>query len=624
MEKENHKNKKKRGVTYVRVSTDDQAENGASLDVQEELCVKKLKGEYEIVDKLRDEGKSGKDLKRTGIQRVMTLAKDGEIDAVCALSSDRISRNTMDYLILMDLLQKHNVEVIYIHQQKQDDSASSKIVNTVISAVNQFQIDSTSEKVKATQEAKLNLGIFPSMPPIGYTNIENKDAGSRLEQKVIGIDPIRGPLLTETFRLYSTGNYNAYQLCDLMYQRGLTNRKDNQISYSRFYALLRNRFYLGEIHWNDRVIKNARHTPLIDESTFNAVQNILDSQNHHASRQRKHEFLLRGFLRCPRHNKRITAEWHLNKKLAYYHCPNRTGCGKYAESTKLEGVIAEKFKELEFNPDFINRIIEEAKRIFYDRKKHYHSKRQGLVNKQTALRKELETAEGKLMKQILDDESFVRIRDKVRVELKNLDERLYELEDQHDVDVDVTKEILSFTQDIYKTYQKAPFHTKRCILGFFWESFELDDGVIIKSTPTLLFRELLTAEQLFVRSQQPQKVQGIKQKSPFIITNTRLRRQGSNLRPSPYTLSPIARSVDYIIIPMGCEALPPINGVLPFGIVSTPFRQLADLARDCPRGVSPNSPRFSVHITVKSCNSLQGVALPLSYAGIFLLRQAQS
>ena len=525
---------KKRGVTYVRVSTDDQAENGASLGVQEDLCVQKLKDEdYDVVDKIRDEGKSGANMKRAGIQKVLKMAEDGEIDAVCALSSDRISRNTVDYLMLLKKMKKLGVRIIYIHQSKEEDSASSTMVDTVISAINQFQVDTTSEKVKATQEAKLAIGILPSIPPVGYMNIDVEDAPSHLERKVIAVDPERGPLMSEAFRLYATGNYNAYQLCDLLFERGLTNRKGNQISYSRFYALLRNRFFLGEIVWNGRVIKDAKHPPLTDEATFNAVQAMLDAQNHHASRQRKHQFLLRGFLRCARHNRRITAEWHLKKKIAYYHCPFRNGCGKYAETTKLEGVVADKFKEMEFNPDFISKVIEEAKKVFYDRKKNYGARRQGVINKQTALRKRLETAEQKLMNHVLDDESYTGIRDKARAELKNLDEQLYELEENHDVDVDATVEIMKFTQNIYKTYQNAPFEAKRGILGFFWEGFDLEDGVIINSTPTLLFRELLKAEAVFAKNLDVDKPKVIAVKSPFIITDNRLRDQDSNLEPTP-------------------------------------------------------------------------------------------
>ena len=513
-------NVKPKAVTYVRVSTDDQAETGSSLDVQEELCSNKLQSEgYEIVAKIRDEGKSGKNFKRPGIMRVQKLAQDGEIKAVCALSSDRISRNTLDYLLFLELLAQQDVEVLYIHQQKQDSSASSKVAGTLISALHQFQVDSTSEKVKATQDAKLNLGILPSMPPVGYVNAPNKEFTCRLDEKIIAVDDIKGPLMTEAFRLYATGDYNAYQLCDLMYKKGLTNRKGNQISYSRFYALLRNRFYLGEIHWKGRVVKDARHEALIDESTFNAVQHTLDSQNHHASRQRKHKFLLRGFLRCPEHNRRVTAEWHLNKRKAYYHCPNRTGCGRYAEITQLEEKIEEKFKDLEFNPTFVRKVIKEAQSTYFDRKKSYRSKRQGVINKRTAIVAELETAEDKLVAKVLDDETYVRIRDKNREELERLDEQLFELDSQHGVEVDVAREIFSFTENIYRTYKKADFRGKRSMLSFFWESFDLVDGVITKSTPTLLFRELQRAEQVFVKEQNKEKTPKNGEFSSVIITD---------------------------------------------------------------------------------------------------------
>ncbi len=538
----NNSKDKKVGVVYCRVSTEDQAHKGLSLDVQQAECTKMLQDEgYSILEVVRDEGISAKDLKRKGIQEILQYARDGKIHALCTLSRDRLARNTMHSILLHNELKKHEVDVLYVKQQNPDDSATSKMIETLLSAVDQFQLDSTGEKVKGTQRAKVKAGYYPSVPPAGYINAANPDKNAdRIAQRVIIPHETNGPLITEVFKMYATGNYNAYDLNDIMFKKGLSNRNGNQLSYSRIYELLKNRFYLGEIHYsNGRFVnKEAKHKALIDETTFNTVQKILTNNNRHADRRTKHKFLLSGYVYCPEHKRRYTAEWHMHKKLAYYHCPNRGGCGKYSESTMLEQDIADKFRNLEFSDEFIESVIGKVKARFYDAKKVYSGRRQSLINKRTALEKQLQVATEKLLNNTLDDDDYSTIKIRVRQDMSNLDERIHELECTKNLDIDVVQEVLGFTRDIYKTYQHANFQYRRHLLGFFWERFEVKDKVIIKSTPSVLFSELLKFEHATYNKKQKKQ---IGKKTPKCLKNDSLsssvincnqmrRGQDSNLR----------------------------------------------------------------------------------------------
>ena len=107
---------KKLVIGYCRVSTDDQANNGLSLDVQDEACVNAIKADghknYQII---RDEGQSGGSLKRPGIERIIRLTVSQEISAVYTISGDRLNRNTGDYLYLRELFRKNDVDLKYIY-----------------------------------------------------------------------------------------------------------------------------------------------------------------------------------------------------------------------------------------------------------------------------------------------------------------------------------------------------------------------------------------------------------------------------------------------------------------------------------------------------------------------------
>src|ERR1035437_4867030 len=76
---ENHKI----AVGYCRVSTDEQADNGLSIEVQEQVCRKVMIDDgCKILNILKDEGKSGGSMERKGIREIMRLVAAQEIQAV--------------------------------------------------------------------------------------------------------------------------------------------------------------------------------------------------------------------------------------------------------------------------------------------------------------------------------------------------------------------------------------------------------------------------------------------------------------------------------------------------------------------------------------------------------------
>ena len=513
----------KLAIVYCRVSTEEQVNKGLSLDVQESACKDAIqKDGLKLIKVIRDEGKSAGSLNRPGIQEIIKLTAGQKIHAVYTISGDRLARNTMDYLCLRDLFRKNNVELKYIYQPNSDDSAVSRTMDTVMASFNEMQRLVISEKVKKTLYAKAEAGYFPTTAPIGYKNVDNPDtSASKLARKIIVPDN-SAPLITEAFKLYATGNFNGYDLNELMYEKGLRTKQELMLSPSRFYELMKNRLYIGELHWGEINVEKAKHEPLIDKGTFDCVQSIMTGHNHHACRRRKYTWLLNGFVYCDKQQKRYTAEWHLNKKLAYYHCTNRFGCGKYIETNKLEDKIAEKFKDLEFNDNFVEQVIEKAKSIFYKRRREYEAKKQALTNQKTAYEAKLRVAENKLFSGVISDEDFTRIRGEANTEINNIDDRLAELETRKNTQTDVAQEIIRFTKNIFKTYSSASPTLKRHYLNFFWERFEVADGVIIKSIPTLLFRELLRLEQVFIKTENPQIDENLRRISSVIITNSLL------------------------------------------------------------------------------------------------------
>ena len=95
---------------YIRVSTDDQRDNGYSIDSQlrmiKEYCEK---NEYDIVDVYNDAGHSGKDLMRPEMQRLLKDIKSKKIDKLVAIKVDRLTRNNYDGFWLLNYCEEHDV-----------------------------------------------------------------------------------------------------------------------------------------------------------------------------------------------------------------------------------------------------------------------------------------------------------------------------------------------------------------------------------------------------------------------------------------------------------------------------------------------------------------------------------
>ena len=92
----------KRTVGYIRVSTEEQSQEGISLENQEAKIKTyvDLNG-LDLIDVIRDPGVSGKNLTRAGIQSLIELCENKEIDHLIVYKLDRLTRKTRDLLYLV-------------------------------------------------------------------------------------------------------------------------------------------------------------------------------------------------------------------------------------------------------------------------------------------------------------------------------------------------------------------------------------------------------------------------------------------------------------------------------------------------------------------------------------------
>jgi len=168
-------------VGYIRVSTSEQVDNGISLDNQRHKieAFAELK-DLDLIEVISDEGCSGKNLKREGISRIISLIEHKEADAVIVYKLDRISRKTKDLLYLFeDVFNKHKTNFYSLNENIDTTTAQGKFFLTLMGAMAQMERDLISERTAdALTELKRQsrrLGN-PDKAPFGFKQTKRKKA----------------------------------------------------------------------------------------------------------------------------------------------------------------------------------------------------------------------------------------------------------------------------------------------------------------------------------------------------------------------------------------------------------------------------------------------------------------
>ncbi len=494
-----------RAVIYCRVSTEEQAEKGYSLDAQEKSCKNFAQNnDYDVVEIYRDEGKSATSLKRPALQDLLSKCQnDKSINALIIQETDRLARNTIDHLSIKSLLKKCDVKLISVNQPMLDDSPEGNMVDTMLASVNQFYSDLNGRKTIKGMMEKFSTGCWPGRAPLGYINtIAPGSENDKKAKRIISNDPQKWHLVRQAFKMYLTGDYSVMEINDILYKKGLRSITGIKVPKSIMFRILQNQFYAGVMKWNGQE-KIGNHKPMITMGEHKKIQQIMEAHLLHACRRRKHSFLLRGFIVCNQCGCRYTAEKRPKKKKAYYHCTSakngHSNRGQLIEVNVLEKLIEEQFKRIEFNQDFIELLRNKLQDIHNEKKMVINNQKQVLNNQKKALELKRDKAEEKLFAGIISDDDFIRLRDKFRLDIKVIQDQLITLDCQKDYDIDVIFEIIKFTHNCYDVYKTAPYELKRYFLGLFWDKFLMQDRKIIKAIPTKLILALEAEKKVLIR-----------------------------------------------------------------------------------------------------------------------------
>lgn len=344
-------------VSYARVSTKEQAERdgdpeGYSLPAQLEANRRKAASlNALVVEEFVERGESAKSADtRPELQKMLAYIKEHPVDYVIVHKVDRLARNRLDDAQIHLLIKQAGAELVSTTENI-DETPSGTLLHGIMSSIAEFYSRNLAHEVVKGMEQKAKIGGTPGKAPLGYLNVRVTNNDGR-EVRTVVVDPERAPLITWAFKAYATGDWTLKQLADELERQGLTTRPTPRspgrpIKFNSLHKILSTPYYKGEVTYRG-VRYPGRHDPLIDEATWERVQDVLTS---HATgeKQREHPHYLKSSVFCGNCGSRLIITMSKNRYGAVY--PYFICLGRHQKTTDctqramLISIIEERIEE---------------------------------------------------------------------------------------------------------------------------------------------------------------------------------------------------------------------------------------------------------------------------------------
>ncbi len=140
-----------RTVAYLRVSTDKQAEHGVSLEAQRAKVEAYAQlYDLDLVAVVEDAGQSAKSLDRPGLDRALSLLREGQADAILVVKLDRLTRSVRDLGNLLETyFHSGQWALMSVSENIDTRSAAGRLVLNVLASVAQWEREVIGERTKA-------------------------------------------------------------------------------------------------------------------------------------------------------------------------------------------------------------------------------------------------------------------------------------------------------------------------------------------------------------------------------------------------------------------------------------------------------------------------------------------
>ena len=474
----------KRAVSYIRVSTREQAqrggsEEGFSLPAQREANKRKAQSMGALVVKeFADRGESARSANRPELQKMLAyLKEDGGIDYVIVHKLDRLARNRADDVEINRAFEEAGVRLVSTSENI-DQTPGGMLLHGIMSSIAEFYSRNLANEVIKGMGEKARNGGTLGKAPLGYVNVRGRDEHGR-EVRTVELDQQRAPLLRLAFSEYATGNWTVRQLADHLNTLGLSipptpRRCAKPITATRLHEILRHPYYKGIVTFQG-VEYAGKHEPLVDSQTWQTVQTILASRRY-GERQRIHNHFLKSTVVCGQCGARLSVQNAKNSKgtiYPYFVCARRCRLHDCAFTAVLIDVVEDRMSDLyraielsaEDRTQIEHYLHDELSQIEGDKAKAVRSLTTRRTNIEDRRRRLLHAHyEGAVPLDLLKEEQA-----ELSTELNQIERQLTAYQaDAAEVRQHLTQ-ALDLLEDCHRLYTAAPAHLKKLLNQVFFQ-----------------------------------------------------------------------------------------------------------------------------------------------------------
>ena len=314
-----------RAAVYARVSTTRQAQAQTIEQQLDRLRAAVAERGWELDEQhvYRDDGYSGARLGRPGLDRLRDHAALADLDVVVVTAPDRLARNYVHQVLLIEELAGHGCRVEFLDRPMSSDPHDQLLLQ-IRGAVAEYERTLITERMRRGRQAKLRAGtLLPwTTPPFGY----RLDPERPRDAAAVRVEPGEAVLVAQLFDWYLEPGATVYRLARRLTELGVATRRGQpRWNAASVRWMLRNPAYAGRALTNRTRVAPARQRksamlpagpgishaprppedwievpvpPIVPEDTFAQVQAKLDANQQSAARNTRHEYLLRALVSC--------------------------------------------------------------------------------------------------------------------------------------------------------------------------------------------------------------------------------------------------------------------------------------------------------------------------------------
>lgn len=346
-----------KAAIYTRVSTDRQAEEGFSLEAQQDILMTVLeKKDLQLYRVYTDPGISGGSFKRPGVQAMIEDMKAKRFDTLLIHKLDRLSRNLGDLYGFIELVNKLDVRLIIAAQGSEEIDTRSPMGKAFLFFSGiwaQIYLENLREEtLKGLITKSKNGGKHISKPPLGYDfdedyNLVIVEDEAKLIRTVFSkyLDGVGVTKIAQTMNEFSTG------------------KEGGKWDSKRVRTILSNPTYAGYIHfkpdhWEEeqRIIRDGSHEAIISREDFERVQKMTERRSTGHMSKRSFDYPYSGILKCGICGANYTGNSavHRGKTYKSYRCYNqyvhKTCTGSSISQRQINDLVFDRILKVNVEP----------------------------------------------------------------------------------------------------------------------------------------------------------------------------------------------------------------------------------------------------------------------------------